>query len=207
MPYAAYHTSVLDPAGNVQSNVTVTVRRESVGLPLVPVYADRDGAVSLGNPFLVASGANLAFFAAGGAYQITFAVAGFADVVLDYVPIGLSQETDFGGGVDTIDEFTSGSGTIGANAITAIVNRVAPTATALTLPDASLRNGRALAIADMSTSIAEHTITLTPADADQKIMRESSWPIVSTAASRASVTLIPVVDPDDDTNHIWIIAP
>lgn len=99
------------------------------------------------------------------------------------------------------------SGTISTATTHLVVNRSAPSATGLTLPNASLRPGIPLAVIDYSQSVTDHTITLTPALAAQKIMRQSTWPLYSNASNLASVTLVPIVDPDDSSNYVWIIAP
>lgn len=80
-----------DEAGNRLTDVLVRVEREGGGL--VPVYSDRDGTSSLGNPFTVADG-KVAFHAPGGAYRITL-TSGTYSRVLRYVAIGLAAETDF----------------------------------------------------------------------------------------------------------------
>lgn len=106
-----------------------------------------------------------------------------------------------------LQEVTGASATITADVAWVFVNRASPSTTALTLPSASGRSGRPLRISDYSTSVTDHTITLTPASAAQKVMRQSTWPLYSNSASLASLTLWPVEDPDDNTNHVWIIAP
>jgi hypothetical protein len=206
MALAAYHTSVADAQGNVLSNVTLTVERETLGGGLVPIYSDRDGTAPLGNPVLFASGANIQFYCLGGAYKLTFAAAGQDDVVLRHVGIGLAQESDFGGGDPSIQEVTGASAAIGVTTTTLVVNRSAPAATTLTLPDPSARLGRDLDINDVSGSVTEHVITIEPDDAAHEIEGQASWQIVSTAASRARIKLRPVTDPDDGSNLIWIIV-
>lgn len=107
----------------------------------------------------------------------------------------------------TRQQFTGSSGTINAATDIAYVNRSGPATTALTLPDASLREGRALLVADYSQSVTDHAITLTPFQASQKVMRQSTWPLYSNSVSLGSVKLVPIVDPDDSNNYVWIIAP
>lgn len=110
-------------------------------------------------------------------------------------------------GPASVQTITSSSGTISAGTDILIVNRSAPSTTAVTLPNASLRNGRYLSVTDFSSSVTAHTITLTPYQASQTVMRQSTWPLYSNTSSLAAVTLIPVVDPDDSSNYVWIIAP
>jgi hypothetical protein len=186
---------------------TITVRIEGVvGNPLLSVpYSDRAGTVSLGNPYVAADGANAGFYAVGGRYWIHGEKDGL-EIDWRDVAVGLSQETDFGGGESTVEEFTGATGTISPTTYTAAINRAAPATTALTLPDASLRNGRDLHVGDYSTSVTNHIITLTPHSIAQKIMRQATWQLASNAASLASITLRPIVDPDDPDNFVWVIA-
>jgi len=110
-------------------------------------------------------------------------------------------------GLVTRQVVTASSDTITTATTHLLVNRSGPSTTGLTLPNASARPGVPLSIADYSQSVTDHTITLTPHQASQKVMRQSTWPLYSNAASLASVTLIPIVDPDDSSNYVWIIAP
>lgn len=83
------------------------------------------------------------------------------------------------------------------------VQRAAPTATSLTLPNlvAQFISGRKLQIVDFSTSIANHVITLTTPDG-ATIMQRASLALRSTADSCAGVML----QPSPDLNS-WVIAP
>lgn len=112
-----------------------------------------------------------------------------------------------GGVIPSLQIVTGSSDTIADDTSHVLVNRSAPSTTGLTLPDASTRNGRPLAIIDYSSSVVDHSITLTPVSGAQKIMRQSTWGLASNAYQLASVTLIPIEDPDDSGNTIWIIAP
>lgn len=105
------------------------------------------------------------------------------------------------------EQFTGSSGTIATATDIAYVNRSAPATTDLTLPDASLREGRPLSVLDYSQSVTDHTITLTPFQASQKVMRQSTWPLYSNSVSLAGVRLVPIVDPDNSANWVWIIVP
>lgn len=107
----------------------------------------------------------------------------------------------------SVQEVTGASATVTSDIGWVVVNRASPSTTALTLPDASGRSGVPLKISDYSTSVTEHTITLTPFQASQKIMLQSTWTLYSNSASLASVTLWPAVIPSDPSNHVWIIAP
>lgn len=80
------------------------------------------------------------------------------------------------------------------------IQRTAPTATALTLPAVSTRAGKPLSVADWSTSVSAHVITLTPAGSET-IMQRPSLAVLSSADQLAGVTLRPSVDLKG-----WIIA-
>lgn len=107
----------------------------------------------------------------------------------------------------TLQAITTGNDTIATATDLAYINRSAPGSTGITLPDASARLGRPLRVVDFSQTVTAHTITLTPFSVGQKIMRQSTWELFSNSVSLAAVTLIPVVDPDDDSNYVWMIAP
>lgn len=94
MALARWQATIVDETGNVVDQVTVRVEREVLGFPLATLFADRDGAVPLSNPFTLASGETLAaFHCVGGAYRIT-ATKGLFQRTLRYVPVGLAAETD-----------------------------------------------------------------------------------------------------------------
>lgn len=87
----------------------------------------------------------------------------------------------------------------GAGALAVV--RTSPTATTINLPAVATRDGYPLPIFDWSTSIAaDHVITLVPSGAET-IMRATSWQIVSTSVSLASITLYP-----STTLSGWYIA-
>lgn len=87
-----------------------------------------------------------------------------------------------------LENVTTASVNIALDTSAALIRRVAPTATTINLPSIADHVAHQLAIADLSTGIVEHTITLTPSGAE-KIMGASSWQLVSTAASKAYCTL------------------
>lgn len=77
----------------------------------------------------------------------------------------------------------------------AVVQRSAPTATALALPAVTAQDGIPMSLADWSTGIvSEHAITITP-DGTEKIMGQASLTIYSTPSQMASVTLRPSTTP------------
>jgi len=85
----------------------------------------------------------------------------------------------------------------------AAIQRVAPAATAITLPNLAqqITSGKKLQIVDFSTSVVNHTITLSVPDT-ATIMQQSSWQLLSTAVQLAGITL----QPSPDLNA-WVIAP
>ncbi len=108
MVFARWQSSITDDEGNVLPGATVEVRREISGAPLVPLYSDREGAVSIGNPFAADSEGFAAFHVVGGAYKITVTSGAFSRVHR-YVGIGLAGESDGrGSGIEfTFDDGTS----------------------------------------------------------------------------------------------------
>jgi hypothetical protein len=205
MPLARKNLTITDGNGNVQDGASIQFRDETT-LVLPQCYSDVDGTVAIGNPYVAADGRNAGAFLVGGYYRITATLGGLV-IEWRHEPVGLAAGTDFGGGGESEQQVTGASATIDGFVTKCTVNRVAPSTTGLTLPDASLRIGRDLSIADYSTSVTEHTTTLTPFQASQKIMRQSTWPLYSNASNLASVTLRAIVDPDNSLNYVWIIAP
>jgi hypothetical protein len=106
-----------------------------------------------------------------------------------------------------VQSVTGSSGVVATDTDVVLVRRSAPSTTALTLPDAVAYQNRRLRVADLSTSITDHEITLTPNDLAQEIMGATSYVIRSNPSSKAGVTLHAVEDPADATNAIWIVAP
>lgn len=128
------------------------------------------------------------------------------------VRLTVAQISGVSSGSATVREtFTSSSGTISSTTTDAIVNRAAPSTTALVMPDASVRvpagqtRGAPLMIIDYSTSVTAHLITLTPAFVAQKIMRQSTWGLYSNTDSLAFATFVPIVDPDNAANYVWVL--
>lgn len=87
------------------------------------------------------------------------------------------------------------------NASLVAVQRNAPAATTLLLPSVASRNSVALPIADWSTNVVQHVITLTPQGAET-VMRAASWQLYSTPDQLAGATLYPSIDLNG-----WVIAP
>jgi hypothetical protein len=93
----------------------------------------------------------------------------------------------------------SASVAVGENAV--VIQRAAPSTTAIALMAVSAQDGIPVVIVDWSTSVVEHAITITP-DGTETIMGKPSITIYSTADQLAGVKLYP------STNLAgWYIAP
>ncbi|MFA5387039.1 MAG: hypothetical protein WC322_01430 [Candidatus Paceibacterota bacterium] len=93
MALARWQRTIVDDAGNILPGASVEVRREISGAPLAVLYSDRDGLVSIGNPFSADLTGFARFHVIGGAYKITVTSGSFTQT-LRYVGVGLSGETD-----------------------------------------------------------------------------------------------------------------
>lgn len=107
MALARKDIRVTNAAGDLILDPVVEVRRMTAGMPLVPIYADRDGTVQLSNPYNVnpaTEHGKFGFHVIGGSYQIRITSPsnpGFEEVV-QWVPIGTASEydlNDIAGGV------------------------------------------------------------------------------------------------------------
>ena len=119
-----------------------------------------------------------------------------ADALFDDYDAGLTAAVP-----DEPTQVTGASASISATAGSIAIVRVTPTTTALQLPTVASRNGQPLPIFDWSTISGDHTITITP-DGTEKIMKNATLVMVSTASQLASVTLFP-----STTLSGWFIAP
>jgi hypothetical protein len=95
MEMGAYSFPVTDEAGNVLHGASIRVRLEAAGFPLVAIYADREGASPLGNPFVAADGTEVRFHAPGGLYRIDATKDGYTQT-RRMRAIGTAQEYDVG---------------------------------------------------------------------------------------------------------------
>jgi hypothetical protein len=94
---ARWQRTITDHAGNVLPGASIQVKRETLGQPLEPLFADRDGLVPIPNPFSADENGFAAFHCAGGAFQVTAtAIVGGEPLIQTwrYVGIGTAQETD-----------------------------------------------------------------------------------------------------------------
>lgn len=88
---------------------------------------------------------------------------------------------------------TVASHVIEATTYAIAVERAAPTATTLYLPAVLLQENLPLRIADWSSGVEEHTITVVPS-AGETVSRASSWSMVSNPAYLASAVFYPSVE-------------
>lgn len=79
--------------------------------------------------------------------------------------------------------------TVASGTSALVLNGASPTATAIALPSVGSQPVE-LTIVDLSTSVTEHVITLTP-NGSEKIMGASTFTITSTAFDKARITLAP----------------
>lgn len=92
MALARWQASILSEDGEPVPSASITVRRESSGA-LEPLFSDRAGVTSKGNPFTADLDGYAFFHAAGGAYKIT-AVSGAFTREWRYVGVGIGSESD-----------------------------------------------------------------------------------------------------------------
>jgi hypothetical protein len=95
MPLARREITATDAYGNLLTDVQVEVKREG---PLTnePLFSDRDGLVSISNPFSVDPVTGVgAFHCAAGAFRIRIFKTGF-ERIIRYVPVGTAAEFDSG---------------------------------------------------------------------------------------------------------------
>lgn len=204
--YAAYQFTAQDEDGNVVAAAKVEIRSE-VDLSLVTLYGARDGSgTPPGNPATTDSNGFVRVYLEGGRYKVRIYTgssgAPTSEQILRDVAIGTAAEYDRDD-LLTVDEptiVTGASATIAAGTMSVVVQRSAPSATALALPPVADQKVP-LKISDDSTSVTAHSITLTP-DGSETIMNQSTWKLYSNSASLAGVTLIP-----STTLGGWYIAP
>lgn len=197
--YSAYQFTAQDEAGNVVAGAKVEIRSEADN-SLATLYGARDGSgAAPGNPATTDSDGFVRVYLNTGRYKVRIytgsSAAPTSEQILRDVEIGV---------VSSIAEptvVTGASATIAAGTEAVVVQRAAPSTTALALPAVAAQDGQPLRIADYSSSVTAHEITLTP-DGSEKIMGLSSWVLYSNASSLAGVTLIP-----STTLNGWYIAP
>lgn len=197
--YSAYQFTAQDEAGNVVAGAKVEIRSEADN-SLPTLYGARDGSgAAPGNPATTDSNGFVRVYLNAGRYKVRIYTgssgAPTSEQILRDVEIGA---------VSSVAEptvVTGASATIAAGTEAVVVQRAAPSTTALALPAVAAQDGQPLRIADFSTSVTAHEITLTP-DGSETIMGLSSWVLYSNASSLAGVTLIP-----STTLGGWYIAP
>lgn len=104
---------------------------------------------------------------------------------------------------NSFQSVAAGAAAINVGTTLLAVQRTAPSATVLTLPNlaAQAAAGRKLQIVDFSTSVTSHIVMLITPDG-ATIMQKVSWQLLSTPDQLAGVML----QPSPDLNS-WIIAP
>lgn len=108
----------------------------------------------------------------------------------------------FAAGYATVFQaIVAGAGTIADETTLLAVERANPATTALALPSVLNRVNKTLRIADWSTAVVNHAITLTPNGAET-IMRLPSFQMLSTVDQLAGITLYPSIDLNG-----WVITP
>lgn len=144
-------------------------------------------------PALLAAESPIILTRAGANYTFSLSIDALRDSLDDiYVPVTL-----FSGPL----VITGSSAAVVAGTRAIAIQRTAPSATAISLPAVLDQDGMPLSIIDWSSSVTDHTITLTP-DGSETIMLAATWPMYSNAASLASLTLYP-----STTLGGWYIAP
>jgi hypothetical protein len=98
MALGRWQATIVDTEGNILPGAQITVRHETVGAPLAVIYSDRDGTVSIGNPFSVGIDGLAAFHVADGAYRVTATFGAFTQD-WRYVAVSLRSE----GNMDNIE--------------------------------------------------------------------------------------------------------
>jgi hypothetical protein len=123
---ARWQATIVNHQGTIQPGATVTVRRETTGLPLATIFSDRAGVVPKSNPFTADANGFAFFHALGGAYRIQVTSGSFS-IEWQYVGIGTAQEAD------ASSFLTTAGGTINGNlTINGLLSLIAST-TALIL--------------------------------------------------------------------------
>ncbi len=95
MGLARYERVITDEHGNVVPLAQVSVRRETAGLPLVPLFLDAEGTIAAGNPVTADANGKVAFHVAGwrDGYRIRAFLGSFEDQRFN-VPIGNAAYVD-----------------------------------------------------------------------------------------------------------------
>lgn len=112
------------------------------------------------------------------------------NLFLSGLSVGYSFQS-VNGALDTVDDGVS----------LLAIQRAVPAATTIILPTVASRNGKRLQIADWSTGVVNHIVTLGPNGAET-IMQRAAWQLYSTADQLAGISL----QPSTDLNG-WVIAP
>jgi len=111
MAYARYESVAVNLAGDVIPNATVEVREDRPGRPVVPLWADREGTVAMGNPITTDSEGKFGFHVSGGAYYIRVFTGPSQQPLQQYVrryqAIGTAGERDVEGLASALEAGTA----------------------------------------------------------------------------------------------------
>jgi hypothetical protein len=98
MALARYEGVAVNLAGDVIPNATVEVRRDQPGRPVVPLWADRNGTVPLGNPITTDAEGKFGFHVTGGSYYVRIFTGPSQQPLQQYVrryqAVGTAAERD-----------------------------------------------------------------------------------------------------------------
>jgi hypothetical protein len=190
MTMARYQFTVQDLAGNAVPLANVAVRAEIPGLPLVQLYSDRAGTVTIGNPINADAQGHVQFHCLGGSYQIRVWL-GALDVTRDYVMIGLAQESDTIV-TGTVSREVTAAGTVTVVADDAdiiLIKKASGAATTVNLPASAMRS-KPVRIVDRKYDANTNNITIVPNGAET-IMGGANYIIDSNGGG---ITLTPLAD-------------
>lgn len=177
--FARWQANIVDDAGSIQPFASVEVRVTSSNA-LVPLFANRDGSASLGNPFLADVEGFAAFHVVGGAYTITATAPGFSRV-WTYVGISTAQEHDFDPAIlgETEPLVITAAGNYSVTTEKNIVfNKTVDEVTQASLPPSAARDNGILRIKDGKITAHNFPITIIP-DGIETIDGQASYVIDS----------------------------
>jgi hypothetical protein len=188
MSLAKYNGVVQDAEGNGVAGAHIEVRREVPGQPLAALKSVRAGTTGQDNPFDADAYGRFSFFAIGGAYQIRAYTgpsgAPTFEVFLNYVAVGLAQETD-ATAEGLVEREVTAAGTVTVtndDADVILINKTSGAPTAVNLPDPSTTTKK-VRIVDRKYDAATNNITITSLGTSKLIMGAASYIIDSNGGS------------------------
>lgn len=165
MTLSAINFAVQDEAGNALSNFDVEVRLEASGMPLVSVYADRDGATPLGNPFAWVDGKHVLFYLTAGAHQIEVTKDALTRT-WRHVAFGLGGETDSAPAPAQREITAAGPVTVTDTDRILLINQTVGAPITLNLGPAASRSGFDLVVIDKKGDAQTNNITIDPSGSE-----------------------------------------